>query len=294
MKTLNSGLASHLAGGVTTLARCWTLTRRDSVRLGFTDHDQDIIFDGVVHRARSGLQASDASAELGLAVASVDVAGVLHAAGLSEVDIRRGLYDGAEVCIHLVDWHDPASRQVLDVMAIGEITRGDNAFVAELRSAAHSFDEERGRLYTLRCAADLGDARCRKTLQVSTASVVASDGRARVSLSGLVEFGNGWFDAGRLTFTSGANVGHVVEVRRHVLADLVAVIDLWLETPLAIAVGDTVQITPGCDKSFGTCQAKFANSVNFQGFPHLPGHDALLQIAGHDRRQVFDGGSLFR
>ncbi len=294
MKTLHPGLAAHLAGGVTTLARCWTLTRRDNVRLGFTDHDRDIAFDGVTHQARSGLQASDASAELGLAVASSDVAGVLHAAGLSEADIQRGLYDGAEVRIHLVDWHNPDSRELLDVMVIGEITRGDNAFVAELRSAAHRFDEERGRLYTLRCGADLGDGRCRKTVTASVASVVATDGRRQVSLSGLAGFAGGWFNAGRLVFASGANAGHAVEVRLHVQAATVAVLDLWLETPLAIAVGDTVSVTPGCDKSFGTCQAKFANSINFQGFPHMPGNDALLQIAGNDRRQVFDGGSLFR
>ncbi len=294
MKTLHPGLAAHLAGGVTTLARCWTLTRRDSIRLGFTDHDQDITFGSVLHLARSGLQASDASAELGLSVASEDVAGVLHAAGLSEADIRRGLYDGAEVAIHLVDWRNPDNRQLLDVMVIGEITRGDNAFVAELRSAAHRFDEERGRLYTLRCAADLGDARCRKVLSASNASVVATDGNRQVSLSGLNGFASGWFNAGRLTFTSGANAGHAVEVRRHVQLASVAVLDLWLETPLAIAVGDVVQLTAGCDKSFGTCQEKFANSINFQGFPHLPGHDALLQIAGNDRQQVFDGGSLFR
>lgn len=287
-------MAAHLAGGVTTLARCWTLTRRDGLRLGFTDHDQDISFDGAVHRARSGLLASDASSELGLSVASVDVAGVLQAAGLTEADIQRGLHDGAEVRIHLVDWQDPASRQLLDVMVIGEITRGDNAFVAELRSAAHRFDEEQGRLYTFRCSADFGDARCRKASPAAAASVVSTDGRRQVSVSGLAAYASGWFDGGRLTFISGANAGHVVEVRRHRTVAGLAELDLWLETPLPIVAGDAVEIMPGCDKSFGACKDKFANILNFQGFPHLPGNDALLQVAGEDRSRTFDGGSLFR
>jgi hypothetical protein len=70
MKTLHPGLAAHLAGGVTTLARCWRLTRRDGVVMGFTDHDGDLAFDAVVHRARSGLEPSEAEAELGFVIAS--------------------------------------------------------------------------------------------------------------------------------------------------------------------------------------------------------------------------------
>ena len=37
--------------------------------------------------------------------------------------------------------------------------------------------------------------------------------------------------------------------------------------------GDAFTITAGCDKQFATCQAKFANAVNFRGFPHMPGND---------------------
>lgn len=38
-------------------------------------------------------------------------------------------------------------------------------------------------------------------------------------------------------------------------------------------------ITAGCDKQFATCQAKFANAVNFRGFPHMPGNDYILAVA---------------
>ena len=40
-----------------------------------------------------------------------------------------------------------------------------------------------------------------------------------------------------------------------------------------LAVGDTLQVTAGCDKRFATCREKFANGLNFQGFPHMPGSD---------------------
>lgn len=294
MKTIQPGLAAHLAGGVTTLARCWQLTRRDGVVMGFTDHDGDLAFDGVTYRARSGLEASEAESELGFSIGNIDAAGVLHSAGITETDITRGLYDGAEVSVHLVDWSNPANRQRLDVMVIGEIRRGDAAFVAELRSAAHRFDEERGRLYTSRCGADLGDARCKTVIATSTSAVVTFAGPGEIRLSGLGAFANGWFTGGRLVFTSGANSGHVIEIRRHQLEGTTAVIDLWLDVPLPMAVGDGVQLTPGCDKSFATCGTKFANRINFQGFPHIPGTDFLFQVAGGENAQNFDGGSLFR
>ena len=57
-----------------------------------------------------------------------------------------------------------------------------------------------------------------------------------------------------------------------------------------IEVGDTFQLLPGCDKSFEQCKAKFDNSANFRGFPHLPGNDAAYNYA--DGKGNFDGGPL--
>jgi hypothetical protein len=43
----------------------------------------------------------------------------------------------------------------------------------------------------------------------------------------------------------------------------------------------------GCDKAFSTCRARFANSLNFRGFPYLTGDDALIAPPPAPR----DGGS---
>ena len=37
-----------------------------------------------------------------------------------------------------------------------------------------------------------------------------------------------------------------------------------------LIVGDTVQLVRGCDHSFATCKAKFANGINFGGYPYIP------------------------
>jgi uncharacterized phage protein (TIGR02218 family) len=57
-----------------------------------------------------------------------------------------------------------------------------------------------------------------------------------------------------------------------------------------IGVADTFTVTAGCDKRFQTCRDRFANGVNFRGFPQIPGNDFV--IAGVDPTSTNDGGSL--
>ncbi|MEX2033625.1 MAG: DUF2163 domain-containing protein, partial [Xanthobacteraceae bacterium] len=47
MRTIPSALQDKLNSGVTTLCRCWRITRRDAVVQGFTDHDEDVVLDGL-------------------------------------------------------------------------------------------------------------------------------------------------------------------------------------------------------------------------------------------------------
>ncbi|MFD2844660.1 phage BR0599 family protein [Paracoccus cavernae] len=45
---------------------------------------------------------------------------------------------------------------------------------------------------------------------------------------------------------------------------------------IAPVAGDQVRLSAGCDKRAETCRLKFANFLNFRGFPHLPTEDWLL------------------
>lgn len=289
MRDIPDPLAAALASGVTTLARCWRLVRRDGEALGFTDHDRDLAFDGLTYRAASGMTASAAESSLGLNVDGLEVVGALDDAGLSDADLARGLYDGATVELMLVDWSDPASRVLLFSGALGEVTREGAAFSAELRSLAHALNQPRGRLYQRACDAALGDARCKvdltlaghraegevsEALDVRSFRSVALDGRGSV------------FERGRLVWTSGANAGAAAEARRH--AD--GLIELTEAPPMPIVVGDSFVVTAGCDKSFETCRTRFANTLNFRGFPQMPGNDWMTRPGrqGED----LDGGRL--
>lgn len=108
---------------------------------------------GVAYAARSGLEAAEASAELGFAVGGGEVAGALRSSGIVEADVAGGLYDGASVETWLVDWTNPETRLLLDISTVGEARRSGGAFVAELRGLMHSLDMDRGRTYRATCGA---------------------------------------------------------------------------------------------------------------------------------------------
>jgi uncharacterized phage protein (TIGR02218 family) len=280
MRTIPSSLQAKLDSGVTTLARCWIVTRRDGATLGFTDHDQDLTIDGTLCRAGTGLTASEATARLGLQVDGGEIAGALADESLAEADLAAGRYDAAGVAVHLVDWSEPGARVLLANGVLGEIRREGAAFTAELRSLAHRLNEESGRLYTATCQADLGDARCTVDLTDAAfhgAGTVASlAGASAFRVSGLGAFADGWFTAGKFTFTAGANVSFAVEVKTHRVALDGVLIELWQTAPEPIAVGDAFTVTAGCDKRFATCRDRFANGVNFRGFPRIPGNDFVI------------------
>jgi uncharacterized phage protein (TIGR02218 family) len=297
MRDLTPDLAQRLAAPVTRLCRLWRLTRRDGLVLAFTDHDRDLVVGGVTHAAASGLDPSETTAELGFAVGGGEVAGVLAAASLTEADLAAGLWDGASVETWMADWSAPDARVLLDIATIGEVRRGETGFVAETRSLMHALDAEQGRLYTPACDADFGDARCGIDLNApayrAQGTVLSTDGHLRIRCPGLTAFADGWFTRGRLLWTSGANQGSGVEIKAHRGEGGESVLDLWQATAAMIMPGDAFTLTAGCDKQFATCRDRFANAVNFRGFPHMPGNDYLVRVARQGEPGL-DGGSLFR
>src|SRR5690606_16210619 len=143
-----------------------------------------------------------------------------------------------------------------------------------------------GRTFQASCDAALGDPRCGIDLEngiYKGSGVVTDLIRDRAfAASGLAGFASDWFASGTLDWTSGANAGRKVEVLAHGLSGGVATLTL-LEAPVrAIAEGDAFIARAGCDKRLETCSARFANAVNFRGFPSIPGQDAVLRYASAD------------
>ena len=189
----------------------------------------------------------------------------------------------AQVELWRVNWADTNQRVLLRLGAVGQIRRGRMAFVAEVRSLAHVLGQTVGRAYQVGCDAALGDVRCGVNLEAPAfkgSGAVLSLIRDRGFVaSGLGTFAAGWFAAGTVEWTSGANAGRRAEVMMHEVTDTGVAITL-LEVPVrALGVGDGFVIRAGCDKRLETCRDRFANALNFRGFPNIPGQDAVLRYA---------------
>lgn len=288
-------LLEHLQHGSTTVARAWSVTCKDGKRLGFTDHDMDLTFDGIVFSAASGLSASAIERATGLSVDNAEAVGVLTAASVTEADIEAGRFDGAEVHTWLVNWADVSQRSLLFRGSIGEIRRTGGAFVAELRGLSERLNLPRGRVYQRPCAAVLGDKGCR--FDVSTEGYFAqatlqevSEGRL-FSLPALDGFEPKWFERGTLHIESGPGSGLKGLVKQDVSRqDGTRVIALWESLRADVGAGDTVTVVAGCDKRFETCCQKFSNQLNFQGFPDIPGEDWVTSYPTSSGANT--GGSL--
>lgn len=278
---MTAALADYLASGAGHVCHAWAISRRDGVVLGFTDHDRELTFDGIVFAPQTGLAAQALQASTGLAVNNTDVAGVLSDAAITEADITAGRYDGAMVRIWLVVWDDLALRDLRFAGHLGEITREGAAFTAALRGLTEGLNQPQGRSYLTQCSAVLGDARCRVRLddpayQVQARVQAAGADGAALTLDLGGDFPDQWFSGGQCRVQTGAGAGLLAAIR----ADLRAgagqrQITLWDDLRAPLAAGDTVQLTAGCDKAAATCRGKFANMINFQGFPDIPGDDWL-------------------
>lgn len=277
MKNLSTAMSSHIAGEVTTLATCWTLTRQDGAEMFFTDFDEDLVIDSDTYLAASGYSRSAIANSSSFTVDNLDIIGNLQSDVISEEDLFSGLYDYAEVHIFMVNWQDLSMGTIpLRKGWLGEISATDGAFTAELRGLSQALLHEIGAVYSPLCSADLGDARCTVDVDALTQTDVVAGVTSRAEFT-LTDYAgvDDLLNGGVLTFTSGLNAGRSCEIRDWMQTG--KTVTLYLEMPFEIMVGDEVSFFPGCDKRFSTCRDIYANHLNFRGFPHIPGTDALLE-----------------
>jgi len=291
----SAALHAHLATGATTLCRAWIVTRKDGTIMGFTDHDRELVVEGVSCRADAGLSAKALQQTTGLSVDNSEAIGALSDASITETDIQAGRFDGAEVRTYLVNWASPEERVLEFRGTLGEITRSGGAFRAELRGLTELLNQPQGFAFQPGCSAILGDRRCRfdtgtPGFFVDVALEEASDGRV-FRFAEFPVFADRWFEHGRFEVLSGEAEGLVGVVKIDRLDGSGRLIELWQSVTATLGAGDLIRVVAGCNKTAGTCRAKFGNFLNFRGFPHVPGEDWLSSYPGQDRPNT--GGSRF-
>jgi uncharacterized phage protein (TIGR02218 family) len=277
-RTVPAGLAAHLGGECLTLCTCVRITLSTGAVLAFTEHDRDIEVGGVTYRSALGYEAVQIDASKGLAVDQTEVLAVIDDDSLEEPALALGLFDGAEVEILLLNWADPAAGSVILLAGLlGEVRTEGNRYRAEIRSLSQRLQQTIGRSIMPECdVVEFADARCglnAASYQVTSTVDTVTAERLAFTDAGLAGDA-GIYTHGKLEWLTGANAGRVC----HVAAHSAGAVQLTTPTPYRFQAGDQYRITQGCDRRMSTCRDRFGNLVNFRGFPHVPGADALMRI----------------
>lgn len=205
---------------------------------------------------------------------SVDSSEVQILAGDTLVlnEIRSGFFNRAVYTsqrVFAVDasspWTDPVTRfvgRVDDIKDIGRISA-----MLTCKSLVNDLDNDFPRdTVRVDCGYVLFDAGCALSRAAHVTTSAAATGSTGNKLLSSLTAADGYYDQGIVKFTSGAMAGLAYMVRNY-LGGVVYVAYPLLVAP---AVGDTFEITPGCDKTLATCDGKFGNKANFPAQPFVP------------------------
>lgn len=251
-------------------AWCWKITRRDGVMLGFTSHDTDIEYNGVVYKAATGFAPSSVSTTGDMSVDNLDAEGMLRSDSLTAEDLRKGIYTNAAIEVFLINYQNLKDEVFLMRRGVlGEVTYGKNGFKAEIRGLMEAYQQQAGKVYQKNCRTCLGSKECGVYLPYWTfegkVTGISEDGSFVID----VKKENDFFSYGVITWKTGLNAGSQMEVKKY---NANGKTELFLPMNFTVGIGDTFSIVAGCDSNATTCRNKFNNLVNFRGEPYIIGN----------------------
>jgi uncharacterized phage protein (TIGR02218 family) len=246
--------------------------------------------DGSAIRSEGALRASN-----------LELQGMITTDVITEDDLRRGLYDGAEILMRVVDWKFPFGGALMEFPYwFSNIEFSEEGWTAEIEGIGRWMNVKQNRVHGRTCPHDLFDTRCGLSsvgfvfTDVAMLSVITDRTVFRVHGDGGVSIGtvsstavtgalgDDYFTHGKITWTAGANTGFVSEVRVHAdQVDGYYELSLYLPTPFDMdPTTDLFTLEAGDDKTRSTCLTKFNNVINFGGDPFMPGSDKSLASPG--------------
>lgn len=255
------------------LATFWRIYRRDGVAVGFTTHNRDIWFGGILHKAAPALLPSAIRRTADLDADSADVQGALAHDAIAAADLAVGRYDDAKVQIGIVDW-ETLENAILYSGSIGSISDEGGTFSAELRSTKAELEADPVPRTSPTCRAQFCGPGCLLPAQAFTLETVLSvvdREQNAVSFAGATP--TSFFADGSVRWLDGPHAGSNMRVSAATGTTLV------LEDPIdpLLQPGARALLRQGCDHTIATCSARFSNAINFQGEPFLPGNDLLTR-----------------
>lgn len=288
-KVTSPALTALLATRQFYTAKLFTFTLADGTVLRYCSGDADITYSGNVfscggltgpyfergtNKAKSHLRIGTSTDTLVFDVlpGSSTVKGFAFLTA-----IMYGIFDGATLLYQkaYMPAYGNVSAGVYDMFKgrVGDISFGRTAATFTINSHMELLNQMLPRnYYQPSCNNTLFDTACTlSAAALAVAGVIGAGSTGGTILANLPQ-ATGYFDLGKLTFTSGVLIGFSIGVKSWTIGSGGNFGTFLMNRPFPVApmAGDAFNAYPGCDKQQTTCAAKFNNFANFRGMPYVP------------------------
>lgn len=307
MRTIPVALAASLSSGRTSLCMLTKMRLKDGTTIAFTTLDATLTYtdgpDGpITYSPLNSLAMSEQVNSASMAVDNLIASGLIQIGGITEQQIRAGIFNHARFWIYRVNYLDLTQGHYIWASgSTGETKFSENGFQVELRAKTQQLKQPISESYTLTCPVEYGSPACGKTFEWFDATVDAVDGaepdRVFTVIGDSSWPGGQKFRYGVVRVVTGDNAGAEIEVESHDGND----IELLLPMPYAFTPGDEIQIRIDCNKEardivYG-CKSpdRWGDQwpLHHRGFPDIPVADAAsLQFPGAQQRSGTGSGTI--
>jgi uncharacterized phage protein (TIGR02218 family) len=262
---------------------CWLITRKDGIKKGFTNHDRQFLIETISYTPDGSFNATSPTKTSELNADTLELTSVFTL-NITERELISDKYLNAELSVFLYDWFSnlvisSLYKGTINGYAIGYLPNKAKDYQLDVVSISEMLNKSQNVQTSSSCRAKFlsqGLGKCNRPINGDVRSArnitVTNLEGDRLFLSPSVDTSYAY---GNLKFTSGELNG--VEIY---ISAVLGNSEIRLLYPPAFAplVGDTVEITKGCDKSTTAC-LNYGNIANFQGEPRLPGIDGVANTA---------------
>lgn len=249
------------------------IERTAGAPIGLTDHDKNIVIDGVVYYSDGGVTNNNNISNSNLSLDTNELVSLFSQNTITKEQILKWNLDGAKARVFLADRHNPSLQHILREGYLGAIATKNNAFTLEIIGKLYKLNHQVGRTYSASCDTKLFSTRCGLSsasfTNSGTVSSVQNTYILTVNVPSITQ-PSGWYNSGVLKFNTGPNSNLKLEIKEDTyISGNLRKIELYEAFPGLMSPTESISITAGCDKLVSTCKTKFNNLINFQGFPFI-------------------------
>lgn len=247
---------------------------------GFTSFDRVVVVNGNSYYPNTSISPSSVKKPSAIESSNLDIKGLIASDMLSDLDLRAGKFNDANVTVFIGDFLAGTVIKTLSVGRWGQVRKTDQIWEVTIRTNADILQQSvfQSLSRTCRWTKRLEDPRCGFNIASKTTDGTVTlypDGgsnRFRISAVNFPGFGDNvsvynWTNgSGYVKVLTGLNAGYKLQINFIYDPGSGEVgVQLLQNPPYAFSNGDTLQLIPGCDGSIIMCKYRYSNEAKFGG-----------------------------